>query len=102
MKPYTEEMLLFLSEPESQHYARLLLPEIADVLGVTISQLESKPIDVQLILAQTYINCWHSDHGNIKQALDQALYVDEKAAKEPEPEKEEISNHRKHEMERTR
>ena len=53
MKPYTEEMLLFLSEPESQHYARLLLPEIADVLGVTISQLESKPIDVQLILAQT-------------------------------------------------
>ena len=79
MKPYTEEMLL-----------------------VTISQLESKPIDVQLILAQTYINCWHSDHGNLKQALEQALYVDEKAAKEPEPEKEEISNHRKHEMERTR
>lgn len=102
MKPYTEEMLLFLSEPESQHYARLLLPEIADVLGVTVSQLESKPIDIQLILAQTYVNCWHSDQGNIKQALEQALYVDEKTAKEPEPKKGEISNHRKHEMERIR
>ena len=75
MKPYTEEMLLFLSEPESQHYARLLLPEIADVLGVTVSQLESKPIDVQLILAQTYVNCWHSDNCSIKKALEQDLIL---------------------------
>ena len=50
MKPYTEEMLLFLSEPDSKYYARLLLPEIAVVLGVTVAQLENKPIDIQIML----------------------------------------------------
>ena len=99
MKPYTEEMLLFLSEPESQHYARLLLPEIADVLGVTVSQLESKPIDVQLILAQTYVNCWHSDNCSIKKALEEDLYVD---GKEPETENQENIKQKNREMERTR
>lgn len=99
MKPYTEEMLLFLSEPESQHYARLLLPEIADVLGVTVSQLESKPIDVQLILAQTYVNCWHSDNCSIKKALEQDLYVDDK---EPETENQENIKQKNREMERMR
>ena len=53
MKPYTEEMLLFLSEPDSKYYARLLLPEIVVVLGVTVAQLENKPIDIQIMLAQT-------------------------------------------------
>lgn len=99
MKPYTEEMLLFLSEPESQHYARLLLPEIADVLGVTVSQLESKPIDVQLILAQTYVNCWHSDNYSIKKTLEQDLYVDDK---EPETENQENIKQKNREMERMR
>lgn len=70
MKPYTEEMLLFLSEPDSKYYARLLLPEIAVVLGVTVAQLENKPIDIQIMLAQTYINCWHSDNCSIKKALE--------------------------------
>lgn len=102
MKPYTEEMLLFLSEPESQHYARLLLPEIADVLGVTVSQLESKPIDVQLILAQTYVNCWHSDNYSIKKALEQNLYVDDKSSREAEIENQENIKQKNHEMERTR
>ena len=102
MKPYTEEMLLFLSEPESQHYARLLLPEIADVLGVTVSQLESKPIDVQLILAQTYVNCWHSDNCSIKKALEQDLYVDDKSSREAEIENHENMNQINHEMEQTR
>ena len=102
MKPYTEEMLLFLSEPESQHYARLLLPEIADVLGVTVSQLESKPIDVQLILAQTYVNCWHSDNCSIKKALEEDLYVDDKSSREAEIENQENIKQKNHEMERTR
>ena len=78
MKPYTEEMLLFLSEPDSKYYARLLLPEIAAVLGVTVTQLENKPIDIQIMLAQTYINYWHSDNCSIKKALEEDLYVDGK------------------------
>lgn len=99
MKPYTEEMLLFLSEPDSKYYARLLLPEIAVVLGVTVTQLENKPIDIQIMLAQTYVNCWHSDNCSIKKALEQDLYVDDK---EPETENQENIKQKNCEMERTR
>lgn len=99
MKPYTEEMLLFLSEPDSKYYARLLLPEIAAVLGVTVAQLENKPIDIQIMLAQTYINCWHSDNCSIKKALEEDLYVD---SKEPETENQENIKQKNREMERTR
>jgi hypothetical protein len=99
MKPYTEEILLFLSEPDSKYYARLLLPEIAAVLGVTVAQLENKPIDIQIMLAQTYVNCWHSDNCSIKKALEQDLYVDDK---EPETENQETIKQKNHEMERTR
>lgn len=99
MKPYTEEMLLFLSEPDSKYYARLLLPEIAVVFGVTVAQLENKPIDIQIMLAQTYVNCWHSDNCSIKKALEQDLYVDDK---EPETENQENIKQKNREMERTR
>lgn len=99
MKPYTEEMLLFLSEPDSKYYARLLLPEIAAVLGVTVAQLENKPIDIQIMLAQTYVNCWHSDNCSIKKALEQDLYVDDKG---PETENQENIKQKNCEMERTR
>ena len=99
MKPYTEEILLFLSEPDSKYYARLLLPEIAAVLGVTVAQLENKPIDIQIMLAQTYVNCGHSDNCSIKKALEQDLYVDDK---EPETENQETIKQKNHEMERTR
>ena len=99
MKPYTEEMLLFLSEPDSKYYARLLLPEIAVVLGVSVAQLENKPIDIQIMLAQTYVNCWHSDNCSIKKALEQDLYVDDK---EPETENQENIKQKNCEMERTR
>lgn len=99
MKPYTEEMLLFLSEPDSKHYAQLLLPEIAAVLGVTVAQLENKPIDIQIMLAQTYVNCWHSDNCSIKKALEEDLYVD---GKEPETENQENIKQKNREMERTR
>lgn len=102
MKPYTEEMLLFLSEPDSKYYARLLLPEIAEILGVTVAQLESKPTDIQIMLAQTYVNCWHSDNESIKTALERDLYIEDKSKKEPETEKNEISKKINHEMERTR
>lgn len=89
MKPYTEEMLIFLSEPDSKYYARLLLPEIADVLGVTVAQLEIKPIDIQIILAQTYVNCWHSDAENVKEILERDILLknNEKQAERDEPTK---------------
>lgn len=101
MKPYTEEMLLFLSEPDSKYYARLLLPEIADVLGVTVAQLESKPTDIQIMLAQTYVNCWHSDAENVKGILERDILLknSKKQAERDEPTK--AKTHVRN-MERTR
>ena len=105
MKPYTEEMLIFLSEPDSKYYARLLLPEIADVLEVTVAQLESKPTDIQNMLAQTYVNCWHSDTENVKEILEQDILLknepkkDEKQAQRDETTKDKIHFRN---MERTR
>ena len=89
MKPYTEEMLLFLSEPDSKYYARLLLPEIAEILGVTVAQLESKPTDIQIMLAQTYVNCWHSDTENVEEILERDILLknSEKQAERDEPTK---------------
>lgn len=101
MKPYTEEMLLFLSEPDSKYYARLLLPEIADVLEVTVAQLESKPTDIQIMLAQTYVHCWHSDTENVKEILERDILLknSEKQAERDEPTK--AKTHVRN-MERTR
>lgn len=107
MKPYTEEMLLFLSEPDSKHYAQLLLPEIAAVLGVTVAQLENKPIDIQIMLAQTYVNCWHSDNANIREILEQDILLqnepkeNEKQVQREEP-AEKKTHFRNMEMERIR
>ena len=75
MKPYTEEMLLFRSEPDNRHYAKLLLPEIAEVLGVTVAQLESKPVDIQIMLAQKYVDCWHSGQADIKEVLERDMVL---------------------------
>lgn len=94
---YDEALLLFQSEPNNRYYAQLLLPEIADVLGVSISQLESKPVDIQILLARTYVSYWHSDNASIRKVLQQDIFVNHKEEKETEREK-----HINHEMERTR
>ena len=75
MKPYTEEILLFLSEPDSRYYAKLLLPEIAEILGVTVSQLEKKPADIQIMLAQKYVDCRQSDDEDIKKILENEMLL---------------------------
>ena len=66
-------MFLFRSEPDNRHYAKLLLPEIAEVLGVTVAQLERKPIDIQIMLAQKYVDCWHSGQADIKEVLERDI-----------------------------
>lgn len=107
MKPYTEEMLLFRSEPDNRHYAKLLLPEIAGVLGVTVAQLESKPVDIQIMLAQKYVDCWHSGQADIKEVLERdILFLSEPEKDKKQAERDEQTNRkpvvRDMEMERTR
>lgn len=70
-----EEILMFKSEPESLIYARLLLPEISDLLGVSVDYLENRPHDIQILLAQTYVSYRHSDNDTIKKALERDIFA---------------------------
>ena len=81
----SEEMVMFRGNPDSIVYARALLPEIAELLGVSISSLEDKPKDIQILLAQTYVNNWRSDDITIRIALNNVIRItDVKTEKEPE------------------
>ena len=107
MKPYTEEMLLFRSEPDNRHYAKLLLTEIAEVLGETVAQHERKPIDNQIMLALKYDECWHSGQADIKEVLERdILFLSEPEKDKKQAERDEQTNRkplvRDMEMERTR
>ena len=79
----SEEMVMFRSNPDSIVYARALLPEIAELLGVSVSSLEDKPKDIQILLAQTYVNNWRSDDITIRIALNNVLRITD-VKKEPE------------------
>ena len=80
-----EEILMFKSNPDSLTYAKELLPEIADLLNVSVTFLENKPKDIQIILAETYVNMWHSDSETIKKALNNEIRISEiPEIKEPE------------------
>lgn len=79
----SEEMVMFRSNPESIVYARALLPEIAELLGVSVSSLEDKPKDIQILLAQTYVNNWRSDDITIRIALNNVIRITD-VKKEPE------------------
>jgi hypothetical protein len=70
-----EEIVMFKSNPDSMVYTRELLPEIADLLNVSVSMLESKPKDIQTLLVQTYVNYWHSDSETIKKALNHEIRI---------------------------
>lgn len=70
-----EEILMFKSEPDSLIYARLLLPEIADLLGVSVDYLENRPQDIQILLAQTYVSYRYSDNDTIKKALERDIFA---------------------------
>lgn len=79
----SEEMVMFRSNPDSIVYARALLPEIAELLGVSVSSLEDKPKDIQILLAQTYVNNWRSDDITIRIALNNVIRITD-VKKEPE------------------
>ncbi|MEE5993715.1 MAG: hypothetical protein V3G42_10800 [Oscillospiraceae bacterium] len=54
--------------PDSDYLS--LLPEIADILHCTVSELQSRPHEMLDILTKTYINYWHSDRQAIQNALE--------------------------------
>lgn len=46
-----------------------LLPEIADIMSISISSLKNRPPDVQLRLEMAYVNFWFSDKTTIQETL---------------------------------
>lgn len=59
--------------PQGESNYLALLPEIAKSLNVSVSSLESRPLDVQMMLAQVYINNYYADNIAIKEALGQVV-----------------------------
>lgn len=53
---------------QNSDYDRLL-PEIAELMNVSVSQLENYPRDMQMFLCQTYINNYQLDKEAVKLAL---------------------------------
>lgn len=46
-----------------------LLPEIADIMCLSTSELESRPAELRLFLAQSYVNYWFCDRATIQEEL---------------------------------
>lgn len=60
-------------KPQGESNYIELLPEIAQVLNVSVSSLQNRPIDIQMMLAQIYINNYYADNIAIKEALGQVV-----------------------------
>ena len=52
---------------------KALLPEIAEMLNTSVSALENRPSDVQIMLAQIYIANSSADSATIREALGQVV-----------------------------
>lgn len=63
----------FRSNPDNMSNVKALLPEIAEVLNVSVSSLERKPPDLQMQLALTYTAYCFSDDLTVKKALKEEL-----------------------------
>ena len=72
------------SEESSEETYKSLVPEIAAILNISASHLESRPFDLQMILAQTYINYWNSDSATIKSALGLIMALNDETLSEIE------------------
>lgn len=46
-----------------------LLPEVADVMDISVSSLQDRPAEIQLFLTQTYVDNWYGDTGSIRDEL---------------------------------
>lgn len=59
-----------------------LLPEIANLLNLSVSAVERYPTDIQMALCNTYVNNYKSDEIVIKQALGQIVQLNGKTETE--------------------
>lgn len=61
-----------------------LLPEISEIMDVSASSLENRPMEIKLYLAQAYIDNWFSDKVTIQKELNRVTELGYYAKKEIE------------------
>lgn len=62
-----------LEYPNNNPDYKALLPEIAELLNVSVSTLEHYPTDMQAMVCQIYVNNYHLDNLSTIQAIGNAL-----------------------------
>lgn len=77
-----ERIKQYRSAPESVNMAKALLPEISEILHISVSSLERKPPDLQIQLALAYTCFYHADDLTVKKALNDELSLNHEAASE--------------------
>lgn len=65
----SEALERYRSDPEDLSNIKALLPEIAEVLNVSVSSLERKPPDMQMQLAAAYTAVYPADAQTLKNVL---------------------------------
>lgn len=77
-----ERMKQYRTDSSNVNRAKALLPEISEILHVSVSSLERKPPDLQIQLALTYTCFYHADDLTIKNALQDELSLNHEAVSE--------------------
>ena len=67
----------------SENY-KLLLPEIAEILNMSVTEIESRPADIQQMLCHIYKRNDQSDKPTIQKALGEVISLNIKTRKEIE------------------
>lgn len=74
-----EEIVAELKRMTNKNSYKSLLPEIAEMLGASVSFLKSRPDEVQEIVCKRYVDLWYCDTPTIKRKLAEILNLDNSA-----------------------
>ena len=70
-----EELLLEIQDRKNANGCRILVPEVADVLEMSVGTVNSRPDEMIDALCLAYIKLWHCDKATIKRELSEIIRV---------------------------
>lgn len=85
-----EEMMLEIQSRKNPDGYKVLLPEIAELLNISVSFLKSRPDEVQEGICKAYVNLWHCDTDTIKRELSDMLKINFSAEHDAEKQRKSI------------